>query len=149
MAEQCTIPISIGSYKDEVTCDVLDMDACHILLGRPWEFDTHALHEGRTNVYKLQKDGKKFSLGPLPPKVVHKAEERGKKSPSILFMAHKECARAIEEEGRFVALVVKGEDGAHGLEKVAIPVEVQTLLDGCSEIIPSDDNAGLPPLRDI
>ncbi|GJY92862.1 kinase-like domain, phloem protein 2-like protein [Tanacetum coccineum] len=23
--------------KDEVTCDIVDMDACHILLGRPWE----------------------------------------------------------------------------------------------------------------
>ena len=30
------IPFSIGRYKDEVTCDIVDMDACHLLLGRPW-----------------------------------------------------------------------------------------------------------------
>jgi len=33
----CQVPISIGKfYKDSVTCDVIDMDACHMLLGRPW-----------------------------------------------------------------------------------------------------------------
>ena len=32
----CHVPIPIGEfYQDFVTCDVVDMDACHILLGRP------------------------------------------------------------------------------------------------------------------
>ena len=36
VTEQCHVPISIGKiYQDSVTCDVVDMDACHILLGRP------------------------------------------------------------------------------------------------------------------
>ena len=35
VTEQCRIPFSIGKYKDEVLCDVVDMDACHMLLGRP------------------------------------------------------------------------------------------------------------------
>ncbi|GJV21190.1 transposon ty3-I gag-pol polyprotein [Tanacetum coccineum] len=26
-------------YKDEVVSEIVDIDACHILLGRPWEFD--------------------------------------------------------------------------------------------------------------
>jgi hypothetical protein len=31
------VPISIGKiYKDEVVCDVIDMDTSHVLLGRPW-----------------------------------------------------------------------------------------------------------------
>ena len=34
--EVCKIPLSIGKYyKDEIVCDVMDMDACHILLGSP------------------------------------------------------------------------------------------------------------------
>ncbi|KAK9714387.1 hypothetical protein RND81_06G090500 [Saponaria officinalis] len=38
--KQCLIPFSIGNvYKDEVLCDVVPMDARHLLLGRPWEFD--------------------------------------------------------------------------------------------------------------
>ena len=37
VSEVCTISLSIGQhYKDQIICDVLDMDACHILLGRPW-----------------------------------------------------------------------------------------------------------------
>ena len=31
--EQLTVPLTIGRYEDEVLCNVLPMDACHILLG--------------------------------------------------------------------------------------------------------------------
>ena len=37
--EQTWVEFSIGAYKDKVLCDVLPMDACHLLLGRPWKFD--------------------------------------------------------------------------------------------------------------
>ncbi|XP_074297148.1 uncharacterized protein LOC141627833 [Silene latifolia] len=43
--KQCIVPFSIGKvYKDEVLCDVVPMDACHLLLGRPWEFDRNTTH---------------------------------------------------------------------------------------------------------
>ena len=33
----CRVRVSIGKfYQDLVTCDAIDMDACHILLGHPW-----------------------------------------------------------------------------------------------------------------
>ena len=34
--EQCHVKFQIGSYRDEVRCDIIEMDACHVLLGRPW-----------------------------------------------------------------------------------------------------------------
>ena len=34
--EHCKVPFSIGKYWDEVYCDMGDMDACHLLFGRPW-----------------------------------------------------------------------------------------------------------------
>ena len=34
--ELCKIPFSIGKYRDEVYCDVVDMDVCQLLSGRPW-----------------------------------------------------------------------------------------------------------------
>lgn len=34
--EQCGVEFQIYSYKDKVLCDVMPMDVCHILLGRPW-----------------------------------------------------------------------------------------------------------------
>jgi len=32
---QVKVQFSTGKYKDEVLCDVVPMEACHILLGRP------------------------------------------------------------------------------------------------------------------
>jgi hypothetical protein len=37
VTKKCLVQLSIGkNYKDEVLCDVVSIDACHILLGRPW-----------------------------------------------------------------------------------------------------------------
>jgi hypothetical protein len=33
------IPFSIGRYSDQVECDVVPMQACQLLLGRPWLYD--------------------------------------------------------------------------------------------------------------
>nr|KYP31491.1 hypothetical protein KK1_048165 [Cajanus cajan] len=33
--QQVKVKLSIGKHKDEVLCDVVQMEACHILLGRP------------------------------------------------------------------------------------------------------------------
>jgi hypothetical protein len=33
------INFAIGSYRDVVECDVVPMQACPILLGRPWQCD--------------------------------------------------------------------------------------------------------------
>ena len=34
--ERCKMSFSSGKYNDEVYYDVVDMDACHTLFGRPW-----------------------------------------------------------------------------------------------------------------
>jgi hypothetical protein len=41
------IHFSIWSYHDFADFDVVPMDACFLLLGRPWEFDIDAIHYGR------------------------------------------------------------------------------------------------------
>ena len=41
--QQVLINFSIGSYKDEVLCDVVPMEVTHVLLGRPWQFDKQTL----------------------------------------------------------------------------------------------------------
>jgi hypothetical protein len=43
------------------------MQACSVLMGCPWEFDTDAVHHGRTNKYTLVHKGKKITLLPLTP----------------------------------------------------------------------------------
>ena len=32
--EQCLVDFQIGQYKDQVWCDIMDMNSCHMLLGR-------------------------------------------------------------------------------------------------------------------
>jgi len=43
----CLISLSIGkNYKDELWCDVIPMDAYHILHDRPWLCDSKVMHNG-------------------------------------------------------------------------------------------------------
>ncbi|KAH0642518.1 hypothetical protein KY290_034100 [Solanum tuberosum] len=39
VTKKVLIKFKIGSYHDEVLCDIVPMQACHLLLGRPWEYD--------------------------------------------------------------------------------------------------------------
>ena len=52
----------IGAYKDVVLCDIMSMDVCHILLGRPWKYHSKVVHDGRKTTYSLEKDGRKHTL---------------------------------------------------------------------------------------
>jgi hypothetical protein len=61
------VHFSIDTYRDYVDCDVVPMQACSLLLGHPWEFDTDAIHHGRSNKYTLMHNGKKITLRPLTP----------------------------------------------------------------------------------
>ena len=70
--KQVLINFSIGSYQDEVLCDVVPMKVTHILLGRPWQFDNQTLYDGHTNQYIFFKNGKKTTLLPLSPQEVNK-----------------------------------------------------------------------------
>ena len=63
--EQYLVKFMIRSYQDEVLHDVIPMDICHMLLGRPWQFDRHVVHNGHANTYTLTKDGVKHKLKPL------------------------------------------------------------------------------------
>jgi hypothetical protein len=58
------IHFSIGTYHDYADCNVVLMQACSLLLGHPWEFDTDAFHHGRANKYTLVHKGKKITLLP-------------------------------------------------------------------------------------
>jgi hypothetical protein len=61
------VHFSIGTYHDYVDCDVVPMQACSLLLGHPQEFDTIAIHHGRSNKYTLLHNRKKITLLPLTP----------------------------------------------------------------------------------
>ena len=63
--KQVKVKFFIGNYKDNVLCDVVPMEACHMLLGKPWQFDKKTLHNGLTNEISFTHKKKKFVLNPL------------------------------------------------------------------------------------
>ncbi|GJW76183.1 putative nucleotidyltransferase, ribonuclease H [Tanacetum coccineum] len=51
VTEICKVPLAIGKHYNElVTCDAVDMEACHVLLGRPWQRDVDPTHQGVEDV---------------------------------------------------------------------------------------------------
>ena len=46
-------------------CDIVDMNNCHVLLGRPYQYDCRVVHHCVRNVFTSEKGGRKFSLIPL------------------------------------------------------------------------------------
>uniref|UniRef100_A0A2N9J4T0 Uncharacterized protein n=1 Tax=Fagus sylvatica TaxID=28930 RepID=A0A2N9J4T0_FAGSY len=68
VTRQVLVALSIGKYEDKVLCDVVPMHACHLLLGRPWQYDKRAKHDGFTNRYSFTHKGQPIILVPLTPK---------------------------------------------------------------------------------
>ena len=52
--QRCQVSIHMSCYQDRVWCDVLDIDAAHILFGRPWLHDLNVTNLGRSNTYKFK-----------------------------------------------------------------------------------------------
>ena len=64
----CHVPIFFSKfYQDFVACDIVDMDKCHVLLGRPWQHDVDATHKGKENIYIFTWKGKRIVMKPITP----------------------------------------------------------------------------------
>ena len=70
-------------------CDVVLMEATHLIVGRPWQYDLRAKYDGYTNEYTIQQQCKVYKLLPMSPIEVQQTrficikKPKGKKS---LFM---------------------------------------------------------------
>ncbi|XP_074288563.1 uncharacterized protein LOC141613717 [Silene latifolia] len=146
--KQCLVPFSIGKvYKDEVLCDVVPMDACHLLLGRPWEFDKNTTHQGKENVYSFKHEGKKVTLTPLPP------NQRNYGSPNmpeeisgVLFLSEAAMIQEMKQEQPVFILLSKEVIEREGSE---LPAEIEPLIHKFWDVFPKGLPSGLPPLRGI
>ncbi|OMO49806.1 hypothetical protein CCACVL1_30798 [Corchorus capsularis] len=63
--KQVLVTLSLGRYKEDVLCDVLPMRACHVLLGKPWQYDNKVKHDGETNKYSFKCGKVPITLVPL------------------------------------------------------------------------------------
>jgi hypothetical protein len=74
--KQVLVAFRISKYEDEVLCDVVLMQAGHLLLGRPWQFDRHVKYDGFTNKYSFVLNQRSITLVPLTPQQVYDDQVR-------------------------------------------------------------------------
>eukprot|EP00253_Pinus_taeda_P001950 PITA_01950 len=142
--EQCEVEFEIGKYKDKILCDVMPMDVCHLLLGRPWKFDRSAVHDGKTNYYKFIKDGIKHTLVPIKEENI--AEASGVKA---LLLGRKEFIKLIEDSEINFAVIRRPKAVVLHTQISDLPEEVQRLLQDFGDIVVDDLPDELPPRRGI
>ncbi|GJZ17974.1 reverse transcriptase domain-containing protein [Tanacetum coccineum] len=139
VTHRCLVHFSIGNkYTDELWCEVIPMDACHILLGRPWLYDRRVKHDGYRNTYTFKKDGVSITLAPLNPKdappdrvLISKTDFVGLvkvSPPSVVF------GLLMIEENPVTA---------------AAPLSMVPLLNEFKDVFPEEIPAGLPVIREI
>ena len=106
-----------------------------MLFGRPWQFDRHAIHDGRANTYTLTKDGVKHKLKPLMEK-----EEKVCSAARICFVDGKGSLKGMQYEHMYFVVIAK--DGKEDVEEV--PIEVVDLLEEFLDIVLHNILDGLP-----
>ena len=119
----------------------MHMDVCPILLGRPWQYDMNPKHDGKNNVYELDKDGIKHKSMPLQEK-----EESG--NSRTLLLGGKELLQQLNKEEVSFAIFCK----PTVVTKTYLsefPVEIQDMLSEFGDIIVDDLPNELPPIRKI
>ena len=93
--KQVLVQFEVGAFKDKVLCDVVPMQACHLLLGRPWQFDHDTLHHGKTNHYSFLYHKRNVNLFPLTPQqVLEDQKARGKSK-----LGSEEGPRVVPKDG--------------------------------------------------
>ena len=141
------------------------MEACHILLGRPWQFDTNCRHHGRSNQYSLIHHDKKFILLPMSPEAIVRddiakaakdktentkiVESAASKKDEIRLKGH--CLLATKSEineliaSTSVAYALVCKDALislHDMQQSLSPA-VANILQEYSDVFPSEILAGL------
>jgi hypothetical protein len=140
VSKRCLVKFSIGTkYKDKTWCDVVAMDACHLLLGRPWQYDRNIPHDGRNNTYSLLVDNVKITLLPNPGDVYKPLKEVGH-----TFLAKREFISEMPNTDQ-VSLLYDKECNPTEI----VPEVVTGFLEEFIDMFPKDRLEGLPPLHDI
>jgi hypothetical protein len=146
------------------------MEACSLLLGRPWQYDTDSLHHGHSNHYSLMSKGHKMIIHPMTPEQIVKddlarAAKTAKEQEPLPSTSDKSeiklnapvllATRADFDDIRDAHLpcyalvfsrVLVSLDDAPSLD---IPPAVADLLQEYADVFPKDLPPGLPPLRGI
>eukprot|EP00253_Pinus_taeda_P034054 PITA_34054 len=142
--EQSEVEFQIGRYKDRVVCDIMPMDVCHILLGKPWYYDRKVVHDGLTSCYKFVKDGIKHTLMPIKEEGTAETSEL-----RTLLVSGKQFLKQVEDIEIGYAVVNKARKILLHTEVSDLPMEIQRMLQEFTDIVVDDLLDKLPPKRSI
>ncbi|XP_073061780.1 uncharacterized protein [Primulina eburnea] len=150
---QVLVSFSIGKYKDEVLCDMVPMHACHILLGRPWQFDRRVTHDGFKNKYSFVLKKETVVLLPLSPKQVledHLKKKKRDEAKKNSYMAQKGEVKHLLHTHEPLVLILYKEILLNTSDIAgSLPSIVVSLLQEFDDVFPEELPQGLPPLRGI
>ena len=100
---RCLVSFTIGKhYKDEIWCNIVPMDACHLLLGRLWQYDWKTIYDGFKNTYTFHKEGHKIILVPMKPTMALETKLEEKSS----LLSKSELEKEIKVGSNAMDLVV-------------------------------------------
>ncbi|KAI0500729.1 hypothetical protein KFK09_018945 [Dendrobium nobile] len=143
--DMCRVHFSIGkNYTTEILCDVLDMDVCHLILGRPWQFDTGVVYDGRANAYSFEWKGHKLRL--LPTARVA-TEDDPEHRPDLGIVSGSSLLKTGKESKSLVALLVAETNPDTAITEYS--PEVTQLLADFADVIPTDLPQEFPSVRPI
>jgi hypothetical protein len=139
------VEFKIEGYNDKVLCDVIPMDVCHLLLGRPWQYDRNVIHDGRMNTYTLEKNGRTHRLLPIKDK-----EVKLEVSNTVLLMSGKELLTEMEKKEDPQFFVVRKSRIVLTSTRVDdLLDEIRELLGEFTYIIVDELPRSLPPMRSV
>ena len=144
VTEHSEVDFQIGSCKDKVTCDIIPMDVCHKLLGRPWKFDRKVTHDGNRNCYKFEMGGIRHTLSPF-----QEGTETMVNEPKALLLGGKEFLHQMTEEEVSYVIVYKPRNESVDTNYLNPPIEIKDILGGYQDIVVDDLPDTLPPTRSI
>ncbi|XP_013669653.2 uncharacterized protein LOC106374105 [Brassica napus] len=147
ITRRALVQFSAGNtYKYQIYCDLVPMDACHLLLGRPWEFNHRVIHDGFLNTYTFRFNDRTFTLKPTNPSVPEQPAETTSSPKPVLFLQRYPFETAMREDSVVFIFLTKpvSPDRFHN-----VPPAFTYLVHEFADVFPDDLPEGLPPLRDI
>ncbi|KAI0495115.1 hypothetical protein KFK09_025262 [Dendrobium nobile] len=143
VTETCRVQFSIGKhYTCEVVCDVVEMDVCHLILGRPWQFDVSTIYDGRANTYSLEWKGKRLRLLPHSAVGNNKADTV---RPALHIVSGNGLLAACEKNMPLLALIIREVTPSQDIDNRRL---VDPLLKQFEELLDGSVTT-LPPLRSL
>jgi len=104
--ERCLVHVQFATYKHKIWCDVISIDAGHVILGRSWLFDMNVTLWVKSNTCTFNHEGQRIKLIPSQPKSKQSEKSAGtRKEKNFNLISPKEIEKEVINETQIIVLV--------------------------------------------